>query len=80
MGITRIKLQLSNPVEPGLAPLECEALADTGAMQLCVPERVALQLGLSLTSQEPREVTLADGSKLTNPYVALLRGKRICVR
>ncbi len=68
-----IKLRLSNPVEPGAAPLNCEALADTGAMHLCVPEHVARQLGLSLTSQEPREVTLADGSKRSVPYVGPIR-------
>jgi clan AA aspartic protease len=73
MGITRTTIQLSNPVEPGPGPIDCEALADTGAMHLCVPESVALQLGLSLTSQDPREVTLADGSKRSVPYVGPIR-------
>jgi len=61
MGIAHASLVLKNPLRPELAPLAVEALADTGAMYLCIPEHVALQLGLS--EQEQREVTLADGSR-----------------
>ena len=61
MGISRTSLLLRNPLQPELAPLQVEALADTGAMYLCIPEHVALQLGL--IEQEKREVTLADGAK-----------------
>ena len=71
MGITHTKLRLSNPVRPDLAPLDCSALADTGALHLCVPEHVALQLGLM--EQDKREVTLADGSKRLIPYVGPVR-------
>jgi clan AA aspartic protease len=67
MGIAWTTLRLANPVKPHLAGLEVTALADTGAMYLCIPERVALQLELS--EQERREVTLADGSKRTVSYV-----------
>jgi clan AA aspartic protease len=81
MGITHATLRLSNPVNPSLAPLDCEALADTGALHLCIPEHVALQLSLSLSSQEPREVMLADGSEHLIPYVGPIQvryGTRNC--
>ncbi len=67
MSITHTKLSLRNPVKPDLTPIEVKALADTGAMHLCIPEHVALQL--QLVEQEKREVTLADGSKKLVSYV-----------
>ena len=79
MGITHATLILSNPVCRELASLEIQALADTGAMHLCIPEHVALQL--QLVAQEQREVTLADGSKRLIPYVGPIEvrfGNRHC--
>jgi clan AA aspartic protease len=67
MGITYAELMLANPVRPDLSPVTCPALADTGAIHLCIPMHVALQLGLDTLEQ--REVTLADGSKKLVPYV-----------
>lgn len=67
MGITHTNLILSNPVNRNLASIEAKALADTGAMHLCIPQHVAIQL--ELAEQEQREVTLADGSKKRVPYV-----------
>ncbi len=69
------RLQLTNPREPSLAPMEVEALADTGSVYLCIPEHVRLQLDLQVL--EHREVTLADGSRRSCPYVGpvLLRLK-----
>jgi len=61
------KLQLSNPREPSIAPIEVAALADTGSVFLCIPEHVRLQL--KLEALEEREVKLADGSRATYPYV-----------
>lgn len=61
------KLQLSNPREPALEPIEVAALADTGSVFLCIPEHVRLQL--QLEALEQREVKLADGSRATYPYV-----------
>ena len=43
------------------------ALADTGAVHLCIPEHVALQL--QLQELEKREVVLADGHRRTVPYM-----------
>jgi clan AA aspartic protease len=75
MGIVIAKLQLTNPREPSLLPIEVDAIADTGSVFLCIPEHVRLQLKLEVL--EYREVTLADGSRVTYPYVGplLLRFK-----
>ena len=67
MGIVNEKILLSNPRQPGLKALEITALADTGAVHLCIPQHVQHQLRLE--PLEDREVTLADGSRLTVPYV-----------
>jgi clan AA aspartic protease len=67
MGIVTARLQLTNPREPSLAPMYVEALADTGSVYLRIPEHVRLQLNLQVL--EHREVTLADGSRRSCPYV-----------
>ena len=67
MGLVNAHVQLSNPRAPQLEPLDVEALADTGAVHLCIPEHVQHQLRLE--ELEPREVTLADGSLKIVPYV-----------
>jgi len=71
MGIVSAKLQLSNPRQPDLAAIDFDALADTGSVFLCIPEHVRLQLQLDV--QEQREVTLADGSRRSYPYVGPLK-------
>jgi clan AA aspartic protease len=60
-------LQLSNPSCPELQGLEVRALADSGAMHLCIPEQIAIQL--QLRELEQREVILADGRRRTVPYM-----------
>lgn len=67
MGIVRTSLELRNPSKPALAPVRVDALADTGALHLCIPEHVAIQL--ELETLEHREVTFADGRKGTASYV-----------
>jgi len=67
MGLVHANISLRNPREPGLEPLHVQALVDTGASHLCIPEHVAIQLKLE-TAYE-REVTTADGSKRLCPYV-----------
>lgn len=67
MGLVTTNLQLSNPREPSLAPVQVAALADTGSVFLCIPEHVRLQLKLEVLEQ--REVKLADGSRAAYPYV-----------
>ena len=43
------------------------ALVDTGAMTICIPEHIAVQL--DLTEIEQREVTTADERSHVVPYV-----------
>ena len=79
MGIARTELSLGNPVRRELAPVVVAALADTGAVHLCIPEHVAIQL--KLMELEKREVTLADGSRKSMPYVGPVEikfGNRRC--
>ena len=67
MGLTHARLRLANARRPDLAPLEIDALADTGSLHLCIPEHVAIQL--QLDELERREITIADGSRQMVPYV-----------
>jgi len=67
MGHIFATLQLSNPRKPQLQAVTLKALADTGALMLCLPEHVAIQLELETESQ--REVSVADGRAMTVPYV-----------
>lgn len=79
MGHVFAEIELSNPRRPDLSPLNVKALADTGALMLCIPEHVALQLDLE--TESVREVSVADGRNLNVPYVGPLRvafGKRFC--
>ena len=44
MGLVFAKLVLKNPRLPRLTPVKVEALADSGAVHLCIPERVRAKL------------------------------------
>lgn len=66
MGLVNARLELSNPRRPELSALAVNALADTGAVHLCIPEHVRHQLRLDVL--EEREITLADGSRKFVPY------------
>ena len=79
MGHVFAEIELSNPRRQDLAPLDVQALADTGALMLCIPEHVALQLDLEAESM--REVSVADGRRMSVPYVGPIKvafGKRFC--
>jgi clan AA aspartic protease len=67
MGLVIAKLVLKNPRLPRLAPVKVNALADSGAVHLCIPERVRARLRLEAI--EEKVVTLADGSERSVPYV-----------
>jgi len=67
MGLIYSQIVLSNPVVPELKPLEARALVDTGAVHLCIPEHIGLQLKLKPVEQ--REVLVADGSRHLCDYV-----------
>jgi clan AA aspartic protease len=70
MGLVNANIQLRNARNPALAAVEVEALADSGAVHLCIPEHVRLQLDLEALHN--KEVTLADGSTRLVPYVGPL--------
>ncbi len=67
MGLSNAVIQLKNPRKPELEPVEIAALADTGALHLCIPDHIKIQLGLE--EIDKKEVTLADGSTRLIPYV-----------
>ncbi len=67
MGLKYATINLRSPLQSDLKPMAVNALVDTGALHLCLPQHIALQL--KLNQLEEREVTLADGSKSLVPYV-----------
>jgi len=67
MGIINAKVLLRNPRISELEPVEVEALVDSGAVHLCIPEHIRIQL--KLDEIDKKEVTLADGSQKLVPYV-----------
>lgn len=67
MGLIRAEFELSNPKNASLKPINVEAIVDTGAMTICIPEHIAVQLGLQPI--ETREVTTADEKNHVVPYV-----------
>ena len=67
MGLTNAKIELKNPREPDLEAVIVDALADTGAVHLCIPEHIRIQL--KLDEIDKKQVTLADGSQKRVPYV-----------
>jgi len=72
-------IKLSNPVLPERQSLDAICLVDSGATYMCIPQHVALQLGLKELQQ--REVTLADGTAKLVPYVGPLKvefADRLC--
>ena len=73
---------LSNPREPGLVPMRAQALVDTGSNFLILPEHIAIQMKFEPNPIDAtREITLADGSHKTVPYVGPVSvrfGNRMC--
>ena len=67
MGLVNAKLVLKNPRKPDLQPVEVDALVDSGAVHLCIPRHIQIQLELEETDK--KEVILADGSRKLVPYV-----------
>ena len=66
MGLVTTNILLRNARRPKLA-LQVDALADSGSVHLCIPQRICDRL--CLEKLEDREVTLADGSTRLVPYV-----------
>ena len=67
MGLVNAEVILRNPRKPELLPVTVTALADSGALHLCLPEHIRIQLELEEIDQ--KEVTLADDSRRLVPYV-----------
>lgn len=67
MGLLNGHFLLKNPRLSELAGVEVDALVDTSAVHLCIPEHVRIQLKLEAIDE--KEVTLADGSKRLVSYV-----------
>ena len=71
MGLVYQHIRLANAAKPDLEELDANALVDSGAIDLCVPPHVVLQL--KLDTLEQREVTTADGRKQIVDYVGPIR-------
>ena len=67
MGLIHAKVTLKNPRNIKIKPVDVNALVDSGALHLCIP--VHLQIQLKLKEIDKKEVALADGSKKMVPYV-----------
>ena len=79
MGHAFAEIVLSNPRQTALSSITVQALADTGALMLCIPEHIALQLRLE--TESIREVSVADGRSMNVPYVGPIKvsfGDRFC--
>ena len=64
-------IQLSNPYDATLSAVEAKSLVDTGALFLCIPGHIVIQL--KQKEFKKREVTIADGSKQLVPYVGTIK-------
>jgi len=67
MGLANAHVLLRNPRKPELAPVEVEPLADSGAVHLCIPPHIQIQL--QLEEIDKKEVVLANGGRKLVPYV-----------
>ena len=71
MGLIYSDIELANARQDDLLPMTVNALVDSGALHLCIPEHVANQLGLA--ELDKREVTVASGERRMVPYVGPIR-------
>ena len=67
MGLIHAKITLKNPRNIKIKPVDIVALVDSGALHLCIPQHVQIQL--KLEEIDRKEVALADGKKITVAYV-----------
>ena len=79
MGHVFAQIELSNPRRQDTMPIAVTAMADTGALMLCIPQEVATQLDLE--AESTRDVSVADGRSMRAPYVGPIKvafGERFC--
>ncbi len=67
MGLIYTNIELINPKDASLKTITVTALVDSGAITLCIPEHIVIQL--KLDKLEEREVTTAEGKRILVPYV-----------
>ncbi len=67
MGLSYADLQLKNHFTGHI--VDVRALMDTGAVQMCIPQSVAAQLGFDTSEVRTVKVNLADGSIRKVPVV-----------
>ena len=67
MGHIYADIELLNARDASLSSMTVNALVDTGALHLCIPQSVATQL--KLEELDRRVVTVADGRSQSVPYV-----------
>lgn len=67
MGLISAEIELANPRDRKIRSMKVKSLVDTGALHLCIPEHIAMQL--ELEELYKREVTTADGKKHLCPYM-----------
>jgi clan AA aspartic protease len=71
VGIILADIELANAREDDLLPMTVNALVDSGAVHLCIPQHVANQLRLPVLTR--REVTVANGASEMVDYVGPIR-------
>ncbi len=71
MGLVLTDIELANARDDALLPMTVNALVDSGALHLCIPQHVATQLALPVLDR--REVTVANGARQTVDYVGPVR-------
>jgi len=65
--LVHAKIVLKNSRNSKIKAIEVNVLVDSGALHLCIPEHLRIQLRLEEIDR--KEVALADGSKKIVPYV-----------
>ena len=71
MGLVHAEIKLDNPKQSAGTAISTQALVDTGALHLCIPEALSRQLNLA--AERVRRVTFADGRSVEAPYVGPVR-------
>ena len=67
MGLVHAEIGLRNPKLEDKNYITQKCLVDTGALHLCIPKHIQIQL--QLDEFDKKEVTLADGRRELVPYV-----------
>lgn len=71
MGVIHADIELANARQDDLLPMTVNARVDTGAVHLCIPAQVAMQLRLPVLDR--RQVTVANGETQLVDYVGPIR-------